>query len=235
MSIFSYNKDLKKNAYLNWRTQSGEDFTNFQVLGDGYLMSSEILIKDCIENNIDNRADVVIFPILHGAIHGIEVYFKSIHNLIAIWLKDEVKYRGGHNINQLYFEVYKILERLNKDHSELFDYTQFKSDLSVIKEFIDDIYSKTPETEFVRYPMSKKRMDFFYVDSYENVVVNLELLLSKVSRIRRILYEISMHLMNTYDELKQLEYEVQEELKQLEYEAREELSQYMLEEYEDYE
>ena len=73
-SVFSYNSDINKNAILNWRTDKQKYIQNLNILADGYLEGASILLKDCIDDNALNRADVLIFPIIFSINHGIELY-----------------------------------------------------------------------------------------------------------------------------------------------------------------
>ena len=37
--IFSYNEDINKNAYLNWRISKYEPINNMQILANGYMQA----------------------------------------------------------------------------------------------------------------------------------------------------------------------------------------------------
>ena len=56
--IFSYNSNIDKNAYMNWRTNSNNTEFNFWIIGKGYFEASIILTKECIENNLDRKSVV---------------------------------------------------------------------------------------------------------------------------------------------------------------------------------
>ena len=38
------------------------------ILADGYMKAAIILAQDCLQNNVDKKADVVVFPMLFSAI-----------------------------------------------------------------------------------------------------------------------------------------------------------------------
>ena len=76
--VFSYNPDIYKNAYMNWRTERHEPIHNINTLAQGYFDSAVLSIKECLANNIDRKADDLIFPILFSINHAIELYEKSI-------------------------------------------------------------------------------------------------------------------------------------------------------------
>ncbi len=77
--IFSRNINIDKIAFLNWRISQNSDIRNLLNLADGFLISAIELAKHCLENNEDKRADILIFPILTNANHGIELYLKSLN------------------------------------------------------------------------------------------------------------------------------------------------------------
>ena len=77
--IFSRNIDFTKIAFLNWRIDDGDDIRNMLNLAEGYLDSSLELAKVCLNDNEDKKADILIFPILSNANHGIELFLKSIN------------------------------------------------------------------------------------------------------------------------------------------------------------
>src|SRR5699024_7205560 len=77
--IFSYNKDIEKNAYMNWRTQRFDQIQNMIVIAEGFRDSSLLLVEQILKDNTDKKADNLIFPILFNANHSIEVYLKAIN------------------------------------------------------------------------------------------------------------------------------------------------------------
>lgn len=109
--IFSYNIDINKNAYMNWRTNKHEHINNMIVIAKGFMMSSIILAEQMVDNNKNKRADIIIYPILFNANHAIELYLKAITwTLNAILDKDE-KIEGSHDIKQI-FNV--VCSRINE-------------------------------------------------------------------------------------------------------------------------
>ena len=76
--IFTGNSDFEKSAFVNWRTSKHEDIQNMLVLAEGFLSSSIELAKTSLADNSDKKADMLIFPILTNANHGIELYLKSL-------------------------------------------------------------------------------------------------------------------------------------------------------------
>ena len=192
--IFSYNSNIDKNAYMNWRTNSNNTEFNFWIIGKGYFEASIILTKDCIENNLDKKADIVIYPILFNAIHGIELYLKSLYIRLAELLEKPQKFAGGHNIKSLLGMVSALVKEIKQNKIEFKKYELLIKDLD---EFINEIYEKTDKMDFARYPMDNNKENYFYVDNLNNEVINLPILLDKIINIHEILENLQYHF--TYD------------------------------------
>lgn len=192
--IFSYNSNIDKNAYMNWRTNSNNTEFNFWIIGKGYFEASIILTKECIENNLDKKADIVIYPILFNAIHGIELYLKSLYIRLAELLEKPQKFAGGHNIKSLLGMVSALVKEIKQNKIEFKKYELLIKDLD---EFINEIYEKTDKMDFARYPMDNNKENYFYVDNLNNEVINLPILLDKIINIHEILENLQYYF--TYD------------------------------------
>ena len=72
--IFSYNVDIDKTAYMNWRTRPHQPIHDMMIIADGYMKAAIMLAQDCLQDNMDKKADIVVFPILFSANHAIELY-----------------------------------------------------------------------------------------------------------------------------------------------------------------
>ncbi|MTH08279.1 hypothetical protein GL288_13325, partial [Turicibacter sanguinis] len=200
MSIFKYNIEIKKNAYLNWRTQRNNNAHNLATLANGYFLAAKILIDECLEHNFDKKADVVIFPILHSVIHGTEIYLKSIYTILAIWLEKDITHIGGHNIKQLYQIVIKIISEFEDKHGNHEDIKEIKSQLNVVKVFVDEIFEKTKDMDFVRYPIGRDKENHFYVDQLDNVVIDLEAFRCLIDELHDVLNRFSMYYRYNYED-----------------------------------
>lgn len=176
-SIFQYNQNVEKTAYLNWRSNK---YTNQRrqlvVMGDNFFSSAYNLLQQCINDNGDKKADSWIFPIMFNIVHGIEIYLKAINVILNIVLNEQNQaIQGGHNIKQL-CQTSKnlILKYKNKSKNETTD--QMWTAIKVIENFIENIYIKTDDMTFARYPMDKNKNGHFYIQALDNSVIDMELL-----------------------------------------------------------
>lgn len=101
--IFSYNDDIDKNAYMNWRTDKHEPIHNMNIIADGYFESAILLAKSCLVDNRDKKADAIIFPMLFSVNHAIELYEKSICWSLNILLGNKSKFKENHDIRGNWF------------------------------------------------------------------------------------------------------------------------------------
>lgn len=180
-SVFSRNDVIDKMAFLDWRMGSGE-IQNIINLAEGYFQSAILQTENCLHDNSDKRADIIIFPILMCLNHGIELYLKASILILNKLLNNNLKIEGTHNLDQLYntlrarikdLDGQKASNEFGKDFKELSDY---------IKELIMKIQA-SPENDkmdFSRYPFGKKGGNHFYVDTLSNEI-DLENLLSIIN------------------------------------------------------
>lgn len=187
-TIFAYNNDIYKTAYLNWNT--GNMFTNrskFVFISETYFTSAYNLLKQCLNDNHDRKADYWIFPIMFNIVHGIEVYLKAI--IVALKNILERRYvdiEFGHNILKLCNETKELLIKFknisnNKTSQEMI------VGIELVCKFIENIYAKTNDMTFSRYPLSKNRDKQFYVKYGENEVIDLEKLKEQMVYVYKML------------------------------------------------
>lgn len=176
-SIFQYNQNVEKTAYLNWRSNK---YTNQRrqlvVMRDNFFSSAYNLLQQCINDNGDKKADSWIFPIMFNIVHGIEIYLKAINVILNIVLNEQNQViQGGHDIKQL-CQTSKslILKYKNRNKNETTD--QMWTAIKVIENFIENIYEKTNDMTFARYPMDKNKNGHFYIQTLDNSVIDMELL-----------------------------------------------------------
>lgn len=204
--IFSYNIDINKNAYMNWRTNKNENINNMIVIANGFMLSSIMLVEQTLNSNINKNADIVVFPILFNANHAIELYLKAITWTLNILLDKNEKIEGSHNIKQI-FDV--VCSRVNEFEKSKERKEQFKKLTFNLKEYLNELYIKIEDKsitkskdnmDFSRYPFNTKYTNHFYINEFDNVVVDLENFLIRFKEIGTNLNSIAEHYL--YDFLK---------------------------------
>ena len=99
--LFSYNIDIDKNAYLNWRTDRHDNAHNLYVLASDYADGAITLIDCILVDNRDKKADALIMPIMYSIDQSIELFLKAIIREIEE-LEDEVTLSDCGELASLY-------------------------------------------------------------------------------------------------------------------------------------
>ena len=165
--IFSRHKNIDAIAFMNWRMDS-DKVISLMNMAEGYIQSSILLAEkcviDCIEHD-DKKADIIIFPILANANHGIELYLKAINWMLNILLQSSKRLEGGHDINQ----IYQIIKSKYRQYGGEKEVTKFESRTVHLSSYLIELYGKTGadkancKMDFSRYPFDKKTNNHFYV------------------------------------------------------------------------
>lgn len=187
-SIFQYNADINKTSYLNWRTGFAHTSRRqFVVMGEAFFSTAYNLLQQCLIDNSDKKADSWIFPIMFNIVHGIEVYLKAINAALSVVLKKNRGIsKGGHDLKALCGTArnliieYKTANK-NTTTSQMFEV------IKVVEKFISNIYEKTDDMTFARYPLAKNKQGHFYIETFENEVIDLELLKEQIVYVFKML------------------------------------------------
>lgn len=202
--IFSNNSDIDKNAYLNWRTQKHTPIKNMINIADGFMSSAMLLAEEELEDNDDKKADIIIFPLLFNVNHGIELYLKAITWMLNILLKTNRKIEGSHNIKQIYDVVSSRVNEFEKGKEKKDSFDKLTLNL---KEYINELFSKIEDSsnniykdnmDFSRYPFNQKYVNHFYIDEFNNVVIDLENFIVRFREIHKNLRIIAEHYLFDY-------------------------------------
>ncbi|MDR4925950.1 hypothetical protein [Peribacillus simplex] len=124
-NVFSYNADIEKNAYLNWRTNRNDHIHNMIVLADGFMSAATLLAKQVLLDNVDKidnvdkKTDSLIFPILFNANHGIEVYLKAISWSLNILNNTGERFDPYHKLNKLLEKNISLVNTFENDSEKL--------------------------------------------------------------------------------------------------------------------
>jgi hypothetical protein len=196
--IFSRNPDYNKNAFINWRINKDNDILNLFNIAEVFMQSAINLARLCLMNNNDKKADIVIFPILTDANHGIELYLKSILLNLDFLLNEQSKPICGHNIKQLYETVRSKVKLYDNERLTLKEFDIATEGLS---EYIKELFLRLEDTRgknqinFSRYPFEKELESHFYVQ-VGNVEVDLENFVTRFEDIHDALENLSSYLYN---------------------------------------
>ncbi|SDF13403.1 hypothetical protein SAMN05216464_11373 [Mucilaginibacter pineti] len=199
--IFSRNDDIDKIAFLNWRISYDEEIRNLLNMADGFMLSAIRVARMCLINNGDKSADILIFPILTNANHGIELYLKGIMWTLHKLMKSDMKIEGSHNIKQ----IYETVSAKIKVYKGQISHKEFKNATADLRAYIGELFNKieaTPQKDkmdFSRYPFNNKYENHFYVDIVGNVEVDLENFVTRFEAIKQTLENIADFLI--YQEL----------------------------------
>lgn len=187
--IFSRNPSIDRISFLNWRIGSPA-FDNLAVIAEGYFLSATELIGNCLLDNTDKRADVLIFPILTNANHGIELYLKGTTWMFNSLLKNDKRAEGGHNIKQIYETLISKIKKYDIEVSR-----HFVKSTQGLRHYLEELYdrisasSSKDRLDFSRYPFDKDYGDHFYAKNGDQTEIDLDNLLKRLTEIHAQLEE----------------------------------------------
>lgn len=173
------------------------EIKNILNLADAYLTSAIHLSIDCINDNADKKADILIFPILANTNHGLELYIKGITLILNGLLENNKKIEGTHNLKQLFNTLKARIKEL--DGQRILN--QFVKDFIELSEYIDELFEKIKSTpkndkmDFSRYPTTKQYENHFYVDTFTNIEIDLENLINRLNIMYSKLESFSEYLL----------------------------------------
>lgn len=202
--IFKDNASIERTAYMNWRTRQDQPIYDMLIIADGYMKAAIMLGKNCLEDNRDKKADIVVFPMLFSANHAIELYLKAINWSLNILLNKNEIFCGGHDIRQIWNIVKKRISEFEIDKNKR---KQFKDKTKKLEDYISELYEKIDKEhnahvkiknmDFSRYPLNSDNEEHFYIENKKNEVVDLEMF---VEIFEKIYYNLSC-LAKHYEEI----------------------------------
>lgn len=187
-TIFQYNADINKTSYLNWRTGFAHTSRRqFVVMGEAFFSTAYNLLQQCLIDNSDKKADSWIFPIMFNIVHGIEVYLKAINAVLSVVLKKNRDVsEGGHDLKALCGTARNLVIEYKTTNKNTTTSQMFEG-IKVVEKFISNIYEKTDDMTFARYPLAKNKQGHFYIETFENEVIDLELLKEQIVYVFKML------------------------------------------------
>lgn len=213
-AIFSYNNDINKNAYMNWRTNRFDHIHNMHVIADGFMNSAITLAQACLKDNRDKKADMLIFPILFNLNHGIEVYLKAMCWNLNQLLNKAKTFEPSHNLKNLIKETKKLIVEFDNRTEAL----QWSLQL---EKYIDELYTKIETVKdngkkvyditFARYSLTRDLEPQFYITEFNNVVIDLENFVLFFNDVYRDLDNMSSYLLDILEQRNELKAEMESE------------------------
>lgn len=209
--IFSYNADINKNAYLNWRTNRHEHIQNMIVIAEGFMSSAILLANQILVDNSGKRADSLIFPILFNANHGIEVYLKAISWSLNNLNNTGNQFKTHHNLRELLADVKSLVSDFESDTEKL---KTFNSMIEPLEKYLTElstkiegtILKKGKEKPVYRIDFSRYTLDVsgeepqFYINELDNVVIDIENFVIVFEKIHESLGIIARHYLYDFIE-----------------------------------
>lgn len=184
--IFSRNEDYRRIAFMNWRMSAHEQILNLFNMAEGYLQSSLHLAFVCLQDNEDKKADILVFPILANANHGIELYLKGFIWALNQLNQAEPRSEGRHNIKQIFQTVRsKVKEFKGNEGLKHFDV-----EMAQLSSYLTELFSKikaTPKNDkmdFSRYPFGRDSENHFYIEEFRNEEIDIENFIHRFEEIR---------------------------------------------------
>lgn len=198
-SPFGNVSNYKTTAYLNWVIRKDEHIEYLKKMADAYFNSAELLLANCLSDNSDKKADKLIFPILFDIVHGIELYLKSIDSILNIILNTKKTQKLNHKIDVIVKNIIEKLTQVKAIKCDSFSeegIDRILCAMNIVKNFISNIYEKTNDMSFARYPFSTDFKNMFYNSTYENVTINLELLNKQLEYVKNMFEKTYYYLDN---------------------------------------
>lgn len=201
--VFSGNEDVDKTAFLNWRTEKGNDILNLLNLADGFMLASLQLARTTVADNQEKTADITVFPMLMNVNHGIELYLKAITWILNLLSGSPNKIEGSHNINQIFDTVRSKM----KQYQGILTFAEFEEATKGLQSYLTELTdrlkpsAKKDKMDFSRYPFDNAYQEYFYVTDLNNVEIDLENFIVRFGDIHQQLEQLTDFLF--YQELNQ--------------------------------
>ncbi|MCM3692195.1 hypothetical protein [Neobacillus niacini] len=177
------------------------------VLADGFMSSALLLTKQVLMDNSDKKADSLIYPILFNTNHGIEVYLKAISWSLNILTNTGKEFRTNHNLNDLLQDVKSLVYSFECDKEKI---KVFEARIEPLDNYIKELYSKIENVkpngkkfysiDFSRYSLTIQGEPQFYINEFDNVVVDMENFVKVFNQIHKSLDGFASHFLYDYED-----------------------------------
>lgn len=124
---------------------------------------------------------------MFNIVHGIEVYLKAINAVLSVVLnKKRGVSEGGHDLKALCGTARNLIIEYKRKYRNVTTEQMFQG-IKVVVKFVENIYEKTNDMTFARYPLAKDKQGHFYIDTFENEVIDLEILSEQIVYVYKML------------------------------------------------
>lgn len=187
-------RDKPNYAYMSWRMNRNNVSDKYKEMGEGYFLSSIILLEQCLCDNSDRKGDAIIFPILFNIEQGIELYIKAF-----IYLIREKGVTIGFRIR-----IHDIKTLLANFKSAITAQNSFIANISLldinyVEKFIDLLFEKTTDCTYARFPTDKSGNVHFYAHTSDNIIVDMQVLIEWVKSVFYILDRNYLKLTDAFE------------------------------------
>ena len=150
-NIFSYNSNINKNAYMNWRTKSDDPAHNLYIMASSYADGATALIDVILDDNKDKKADSLIMPIFYSIDQSIELYIKAIIRRIEEQLGEDISIYKEHDIKKLQSQMKGKIKKVEKKTAGL------EKHLKSVSDYIDELYLKIKSSKTAAAHLTKDK------------------------------------------------------------------------------
>lgn len=195
-SFYAENKrDQNCYAYLTWRMHDDNIDFAYKEMGEGYFVSSIILLENCLEDNRDRKGDSIVFPILFNIEQAVELYLKAMIKLVQRNGENLCINTNGHNIAS---KLQSFMDRFHsKDPAKAA--IAFEN-YDIVSAFLSYLFEYTDDCTFARFPDSKNATPHFFVNQSKQVIVDMSELLSWAKASFYILDRNYINLASLYEQ-----------------------------------
>ena len=173
-TFFCRGKSIQTTAFLGGYSS---DISFFVMMSQAYAETALNLLDQCLNDNIDKKADTWIFPILHCMLHSIELGLKATNYLLESLLGLQPKIEKHHKIKKVCDKTVSYLKQAKTQDFNC-GCDEIITASKLIKKFIANICEKTNNEEddmsFTRYPFDSNNEKMFYSHLTSHEVIDLE-------------------------------------------------------------
>lgn len=199
-SFWKYGETIEETAYMAYTAKHiyRPEYEHFALMGEDYFDAAYFLLETCLSDNTYHQADHWISPILFDITQGIELYLKAIIVCLYVYQngKEIDTETGWHDLIHYYKKAENLLDTVSTSKGVPPD---FISAIHIVKNYIENLYEKSSDPTFVRYPTDKKHSPHFYIGKRQNITIDLPLFKEQTVVAYKMLNYIFWHTKELID------------------------------------